>query len=144
MEKAHTTNSPVQTKKIAQGIAEKILEGEYPPVLALEGDLGAGKTTFLQGLAKGLGIKERVLSPTFVIMKKFKIPKSSFNFLYHFDCYRIQEPEEIIKLGFKEIIKDPKNVVAVEWAEKIEDALPGKLLKVKFEFIDEKTRKICF
>ncbi len=144
MGKAHTTNSPAQTKKIAQGVAEKVLKRECPSVLALEGDLGAGKTTFLQGLAKGLGIKEKVLSPTFVIMKKFEIPESSFSFLYHFDCYRIQKPEEITELGFKEIIKDPENIIAVEWAGKIEDILPRKLLKVKFEFIDEKTRKICF
>ena len=106
-------------------------------VLALQGDLGAGKTSFLQGFAKGLGIEEKILSPTFVIMKRFG------NF-YHFDCYRINKPEEILELGFKEIVSNPKNIVAIEWPEKIKKYLPKEAIKIKFKFIDEQTRELTF
>ncbi len=121
---------PGETKTIAQKMA-RIWVGRSPwgrgaLILSLEGDLGGGKTTFLQGFAKGLGIKEKILSPTFVIMRKSKIKnqKSKFNNFYHIDCYRIQKPKEILDLGWKEIIKNPRNIVAVEWAEKISKILP--------------------
>ena len=115
-------------------------------VLGLQGDLGAGKTTFLQGFAKGLGIKEKILSPTFVIYKKFKInivPKNERSFIfwhkyfYHFDCYRINKPEEILELGFREIVSNPKNIVAIEWSKRIKKLLPKNLILIKFRFIDK-------
>ena len=110
-----TSSSPGQTKKIGKELARKILKdplGQKAKVLALAGDLGAGKTTFLQGFAKGLGVKGKINSPTFVIMKRFGT-------FYHLDCCRIQRPEEILDLGWEEIISDPKNIVAVEWPERI-------------------------
>ena len=114
--------------------------------MALEGDLGGGKTTFLQGFAQGLGIKEKILSPTFVIMRKFKIRVDScsdscgFVYFYHVDCYRIQKQKEILDLGWKEIIKNPRNIIAVEWAEKISKILPKKKVKIKFKFVNKNTR----
>lgn len=117
-------------------------------ILALEGDLGGGKTTFLQGFAQGLGIKEKILSPTFVIMRKFKIRVDScsdscgFVYLYHIDCYRIQKQKEILDLGWKEIIKNPQNIIAVEWADRIRKIIPKGTLRFNFEFVDSRTRKI--
>ncbi|GAH10373.1 unnamed protein product [marine sediment metagenome] len=71
----------------------------------------------MQGFSKGLGIKEKILSPTFVIMKKFQVPgKKIVHWFYHIDCYRIRKPKELSDLGFKEIISNPKNIVAIEWA----------------------------
>ena len=113
-------------------------------VLGLEGDLGGGKTTFLQGFAKGLGIKEKILSPTFVLMKRFSIKKnkSGFKDFYHLDCYRIENPKEILSLGFKKIISNSNNIVAIEWADRVKKILPKDILILKFEFINETTRKI--
>lgn len=129
--KIYQTNSAGETRKLGGMLARKISRG----IIALEGNLGSGKTTFIQGFAKGLGIKEKITSPTFVILKNFK------NF-YHIDCYRIQTPEEILSIGFKEIISNPNNIVAIEWPEKIKKILPKNIIKIKFKFIDKNTRKI--
>jgi len=145
MKSEYFTNSPTQTKKLGGVIAKKILQRKARKtanVLGLEGDLGGGKTTFLQGFAKGLGIKEKILSPTFIIIKRFKIKDLRFKNFYHIDCYRIKRPKDILDLGFKKTISDPKNIVAVEWADRIKNILPKNTILVKFEFIDIKRRKI--
>jgi len=138
--------SAFQTKKTGNDLAKKILKSKNQKkakILALEGDLGGGKTTFLQGFAGGLGIKEKILSPTFVLMKKFKITKDKkFKNFYHFDCYRIKNPKEILEIGFKNIISDSQNIVAVEWADRIKKILPKNKILLKFIFINKKNRKI--
>lgn len=141
------TNDSSQTKKLGKSLAKKIIKAKRNRALVfgLKGDLGGGKTTFLQGFGKGLGIKQRVLSPTFVIMKKYKLPNcpiAQLSNFYHIDCYRIQKPKEILDLGFKQIVSDPKNIVAVEWAERIKKILPQNTIWIKFEFIDKNKRKI--
>ena len=126
-------------------LAKEILKAKIKKnsfFLALEGDLGGGKTTFLQGFAKGLGIKQKITSPTFLIMRRFPISGSRFRNFYHFDCYRIKSPSEIFALGFKEVIASPGNIIAVEWAENIRKILPWDIFLIKFGFIDKKTRKI--
>jgi len=149
MKKRIISHSSKETQSFAKKLAKNI--GKYKPkkgalILALEGDLGGGKTTFLQGFAQGLGIKEKILSPTFVIMRKFKIRVDScsdscgFVYFYHVDCYRIQKQKEILDLGWKEIIKNPRNIIAVEWAEKISKILPKKKVKIKFKFVNKNTR----
>ena len=134
-----TTNSAKQTQKLGEKFAQEILlsrtSQKTATVLGLSGNIGGGKTTFLQGFARGLGIKEKILSPTFVIMKRFK------NF-YHIDCYRLKDEKDILELGWKEIISNPKNIVAVEWPEKIQKVLPQNTIYINFKFIDEKTREI--
>jgi len=156
MESIFTTNNPNQTKKLGKLLAKEVLKahlGKRAFVFGLRGDLGGGKTTFLQGFAKGLGVKEKITSPTFVIMRKFEIrnPKSEtnskfkiqkFQTFYHFDCYRIENHKEILDLGFKEILSDPQNIVAIEWADKIKKIIPKETIWLKFEFISAKTRKI--
>jgi tRNA threonylcarbamoyladenosine biosynthesis protein TsaE len=129
-------------KKLAQGflVSRHLEKGAL--VIGLEGDLGGGKTTFVQGFARGLGIKEKILSPTFVILKKFEIPKRKFKTLYHIDCYRFEDLKDILDLGFNEIISNPENIVIIEWANKIKEILPNGTIISKFEFIDEKTREI--
>lgn len=149
MKSKYLTNSPSQTKKLGEILAKEILKikprRKKALVLGLEGDLGGGKTTFLKGFAKGLGIKEKILSPTFIIIRRLKINNltmKQFANFYHIDCYRAQNSKEILDLGFKEIISNPKNIVAIEWAERIKKILPKNTIWIKFEFIDEKTRKI--
>lgn len=114
--------------------------GKKASILGLVGDLGGGKTTFLQGFAKGLGIKEKITSPTFVILKKFQISK--LKTFYHIDCYRIKKPEELLDLNFKKIISSPPNIIAIEWADKIRKIMPKETIWINFDFIDNKTRKI--
>ncbi len=130
------TKSSSETKKLGESLAKEILKTTNSGnafVISLIGDLGSGKTTFLQGFAKGLGIKDKINSPTFVIMKRYK------NF-YDFDCYRIKKSKELLALGFKEIISNPQNIIALEWADQIKDILPKHALIIKFDFIDENTR----
>jgi len=148
MAKEYLTKNADQTKKLGETLAKKILKtrpGKGAFIIGLEGELGGGKTVFLQGLAKGLGIKEEILSPSFIIMQRFRIPTNSPKFVdfYHIDCYRIQRPKEILELGFKKIISHPQNIVAVEWAERIKKILPKKnVFILKFEFINRNRRKI--
>jgi len=140
------TFSPAQTRKFGEVLAKQILKTKQkkkPFVIGLIGDLGGGKTTFLQGFAKGLGIRERILSPTFLILKKFKIPnKKIIHWFYHIDCCRIKNPKEILALGFKEIVKDSQNIVAIEWADRIQKILPKDTLILEFKFFDRNKRKI--
>ncbi len=127
-----------QTQHIATKLAKEILRkpiAEQAVVVALQGDLGSGKTTFVQGLAKGLGIKENITSPTFTIIKRYD------NF-YHIDCYRLDKSEEILELGLKEIISNPKNIIAIEWPERIKKFLPKNTIYYKFKFADKSKREI--
>lgn len=132
------TKSVKETQRTAEFLAEEILKiplKKTAVVLALKGNLGGGKTCFLQGFARGLGIKEKINSPTFVIMKRFK------NF-YHLDCYRIQKPKDILDLGFKKIIDNRKNIIAIEWADKIKAIIPKDALWIKFKHLKGDKRKI--
>jgi len=139
------TNSVLETKKIGSNLAHQILKNKASKqaiVIGLEGELGGGKTSFVQGFAKGLGIKEKILSPTFVIMKRFAIHNLQFTNLYHFDCYRIEKPSELLELGFKKNIQNPNNIVIIEWTDKIKKILPKKIIRVTFDFLTQKKRKI--
>lgn len=150
MKKENITSSSVQTKKLGEKFAKEILKNRSKKksfIIGLEGELGGGKTTFIQGFAKGLGIKEKILSPTFVIIKRFQLNNltiKQFNNFYHIDCYRIERPKELLILGFKEIISNPKNIVVIEWANKIKKIMPKHTFGIKFELIDEKRRRITF
>jgi len=141
MKKVYKTKNIKETQDIAQQLAKKILKKKSTVVIGLQGELGGGKTTFVQGFAKGLGIKEKILSPTFVIFKRFPIKERN---LYHFDCYRVKNEEDILELGFEEIISNPKNIVVIEWASKIKKIMPKDTIWINFKFIDETTRAIDF
>lgn len=138
-----TTNSFKETQKVAEKLVKTLKGGE---VLCLYGDLGHGKTTFVQGLAKGLGVERRVNSPTFIIMrtyeKNIKHVSSHIKFLYHVDLYRINSEQDIIDLGLYDIMNKQDNIVVIEWPEKMGRALPEKRIDIKFEYIDEESRKI--
>lgn len=126
------TKSAEQTQNLGEKIAGDLKSGG---LICLYGDLGSGKTTFVQGLARGLGIKKRILSPTFLIVREYP------NF-YHLDLYRLQKSQEIVDLGFKEMMENPQNVVVIEWAEKAKDLLPQKRIEINFEIVNENERKI--
>lgn len=141
------TKNARETQKVGQFLAEEILKEKrkkYAMVIALEGDLGGGKTTFTQGMIKGLDIGEEATSPTFVILKKYEIPTSGkqLKFFYHIDCYRLNSAQDILDLDFKHIVGNPENLVVIEWAEKIKEILPKDTLWIKFKYLDKDEREI--
>lgn len=143
--KTFLSMSPFQTEKLGRELAKEILKHPLQKgaaVVGLMGDLGGGKTTFLKGFARGLGTKDKILSPTFIILKKFQVPGSEFQWFYHIDCYRIKEPKEILALGFQEIITGPKNIVCVEWADRIKKILPKESILLEFKFKGKNKRGI--
>lgn len=146
MKVCYQTKNPGQTKQLGFRLAKKILKnkpGQKAVVLALVGDLGSGKTTFLQGLAKGLNIKYEIVSPTFIIFRKFKIPNSSFKYFYHFDCYRLKTKKELHKLGWQNLEKLPYNIIAIEWADNVFKKMHPDFILIKFNLVDRSKRKIC-
>lgn len=111
-------------------------------VFALKGDLGSGKTTFVQGFLRGLGIKSKITSPTFLIFKRFKVNNLRFKNAYHIDCYRIKKSKELLDLGLKEILNLSQNIVLIEWSEKIRRALPSNAIWIKFEHGKKEDQRI--
>lgn len=139
----YISKSSVQTLELGKKIG-KLLEAGM--VIALEGDLGGGKTTFTKGIAKGLGIKEEITSPSFTLEKIYQITKNNKQItgLYHFDFYRIDNPLDMVNYELIEAINDPSGVVVVEWAEKIETELPKEKLIIKFHYLGENERELEF
>jgi len=130
------TNSPEKTKELARIFAKGL---KSPTVLALYGKLGSGKTTFIQGLAEGLGIKNRILSPTFVFIRRYSFGKDLK--FYHVDLYRLDSERDMEVIGLKEILEE-NAIIAIEWPEKVAKILPKDLIKIKLETISESKRKI--
>lgn len=111
-------------------------------VILLEGDLGSGKTTFTQALARELGVKNYLTSPTFVLMKKYKVSYPIFKNLVHIDAYRLNSGADLLNLDWAELIANPDNLIVLEWPEKVADLFDGSEHKIKFKFINEETREI--
>lgn len=121
------TKSKFQTQKFSAKMAKHILKkgpGKRASVLALSGDLGAGKTTFTQGFIKALGVKNNVTSPTFLIVRRYELSALPYKNVFHFDLYRIHSIGELAPLHFKKIMSDPQNIVLIEWPERIGKSLP--------------------
>ena len=129
------------TQKLAVKLAKEILPKGYPSVIALYGDLGAGKTTFAQFFARALGVKEKILSPTFLIIKVFELENKNFRTLTHIDTYRMKSARDLLALGLKEIIKNKENITIIEWPEKIEKYLLANTIRIKFEVNSSSKRK---
>ena len=133
------TKNASETKEFGKKFGAGLKGGE---VIALSGDLGAGKTTFVQGLAEGVGIDERIMSPTFLLMREHSIKFGGK--LYHIDLYRLESnvEQEIENLGISDFWSKSENLVVIEWAEKAKETLPSNTTWIKFENIDENIRKI--
>jgi len=136
-----TLRSEAETKKFAKEVLNS-LNGKN--VILLFGELGSGKTTFTQGIAEALGIKERITSPTFVLSRIYKIKLDKlgeFDQLTHFDLYRIKTAEEILDLGLKEYLEDTKTLIVIEWPELVDDMIaPEKKLSLKFSYGEDDMR----
>ena len=119
----YVTNSPAETEALGQRLAERLQPGD---VIAYTGDLGAGKTAFTRGLARGLGITERITSPTFTIVNEYQGGRLP---LFHFDMYRLGSSEELYEIGWEDYLARG-GVCAVEWSEIVADALEEDCIRV--------------
>ena len=130
------THSPEETRNLGKIVGQKIIQ---PLVIALTGDLGSGKTVFVQGLAKGLEVPSDyyITSPTFTLVNEYpgRYP------LVHADLYRLEHIDELEDIGLDELLYD-QAVIAIEWVEKLADNLPASHLSLTFEIIDDGNRKV--
>ena len=134
----YITTSEKETMKLGRDLAKQLQS--VGGVVALVGNLGAGKTTFVQGFAEGLGIKDKILSPSFVLIRQHKIPDSESR-LFHVDLYRLENDKDLTSLGLNEFWSHPGNIVIIEWAEKAKK-LPENTKYITFENLGENKRKI--
>lgn len=125
------------TKQLAQDIITALPATEKAVVIALHGDLGAGKTTFTQQLAAILGVTETVTSPTFVIMKAYQTTHERFERLRHLDAYRIESAEELLLLGWSDWCAEPRTIICIEWAERVASLLPADTIHLTFATVGD-------
>ncbi|MFH1413005.1 MAG: tRNA (adenosine(37)-N6)-threonylcarbamoyltransferase complex ATPase subunit type 1 TsaE [bacterium] len=136
----YVSKSQAQTISWAKKIAKNFKGGE---IFGLQGNLGAGKTVIAKGFALGLGIKENINSPSFVLMKVYPVKGDIKNFV-HVDTYRLSNPDELLNIGLQDYLNDSKSVVVIEWADKIKKILPKQTKYIKIDSKDENTRIINF
>lgn len=123
------TASPEETRDLGRALASALRPGD---VVSLTGDLGAGKTTFVQGAATGLGVTEPVLSPTFTLMRQYRGSPA----VYHFDVYRLERVQDVMDLGFDEVL-DQGGVVFIEWGDAVRALLPRAYLQVELTIAED-------
>lgn len=134
-----SVHSTQETSDLAYKIAERLKPGD---VVALYGDLGSGKTTFVKYLAEALGMDSRVQSPTFVIARKYITEQGRIRILNHVDLYRLIHPREVDDLGLTELFTEDNAVTVIEWPELAEATLPSEVIKIRFRYLDESSRSI--
>lgn len=142
------TNNENETKKQADVILNKIIKNRdknKASVITLSGELGSGKTAFVKGVAEKFKIKERVLSPTYIIERSYKIEnKKNFSTLIHIDAYRLTSDKELCVLNWEENIKNPENIICIEWPENVEGAIPKNSVNIFFTFVSENKRLLKY
>ncbi|MBP9802310.1 tRNA (adenosine(37)-N6)-threonylcarbamoyltransferase complex ATPase subunit type 1 TsaE [Patescibacteria group bacterium] len=132
------SNNLADTEAIAQNLLSNLADKN---ILALSGNLGAGKTTFVKFLASALGVKENITSPTFVLLKVYEIEKQVYKKFVHVDCYRLDGDEDLADVGLQDYVFDKENLVLIEWADKISNLPQDKVLNIKIEILGETSRK---
>lgn len=145
------TQSAKATKEFGEKTATYLTSNQFVKerskdqavILGLSGELGSGKTTFVQGLAQRLGIPYRVLSPTFLVVREYELTKI-YDQLVHIDLYNLQKLAEVKDLGLDQILTTPTNIVVIEWIEKIIPHIRVPVISFQFEFLDITTRKISY
>ncbi len=140
----HFSKSPEETNKIAKDFLNTLESSGHAIVVALQGELGAGKTAFAQEIGKILGVSDNMHSPTFVIEKIYKINWKNFTNLVHVDAYRLEHESELLHLGWDDLIREPENLVLIEWPENVANIMPADAKRISFKFIDDTTREINY
>lgn len=135
----HTTISEKETFSLAKKIAGALRGGE---VIALYGNLGAGKTVFAKGIAAGLGIKKSITSPTFTLMNVYPVKKNNISQLVHIDCYRLKDSTELEAIGADEYLNNPHVVTLIEWAERVKSLLTKDTITVSLDMTKDNHRTI--
>jgi len=129
-----TAKNIKETGKIAKTFLQKILKdknhGGKATIVCLSGNLGAGKTALVKEVAQHLGIKRKIQSPTFVIMKKYLLKNKKHKFLFHLDAYRLKDEKELSYLGWEEIIEDQGHLVFIEWPENVSKIIPARAHRI--------------
>lgn len=111
-------------------------------IIALSGDLGAGKTTLTQSMARVLGVQENIQSPTFVILKRYELHDTSYTSLVHIDAYRLKSGAELQKLNWQEYVSNPSNLIIIEWPENVSDLIPTDAIQIKLTHVSDTERNI--
>ena len=140
----YSSGSREETAKIAKDFLGSLEKGGEATVVALEGELGAGKTAFTQEVGKILGVEENMHSPTFAIEKIYEIDWQGFKNLIHIDAYRLEKDSELEHLGWNEIIQESENLIFIEWPENVRSLIPADAKRIQFKFIDDNTREISY
>ena len=135
----YLTNSSLETKNLGSNFAKQLKSGD---AVLLYGDLGAGKTTFVQGLARGLNITDRILSPTFVLLRTHSVPDNDIKILNHIDLYRIEGKEALDSLGLIETIKESGSITIIEWADRLLDFKHKQGYRIWFKYLGKDKREI--
>ena len=128
----------------ATKLAHELMPKEHAAVVALTGDLGAGKTTFAQAFAKALGVDEHVTSPTYVIEKRYPLTNQKFAHLVHIDAYRLADADELRKLDWESTARDLKNLIIIEWADRVSELIPADAIRISLAYLDEDTRTLTY
>ena len=134
---------PDIARELLAFITEK-KSANHATLVTLSGDLGAGKTTLTQEIAKQLGVTHSVTSPTFVIMKQYPTQNSIWSTLVHIDAYRFQNADELIRLHWEEVLSSSENLIILEWPEMVPSAIPAYAHTVKLTHVSEDIREISF
>jgi len=143
--KEFITKNSKETQKLAGILAKELTSKPRRGgalIIGLEGELGAGKTTFTKGFVRALGIKEKILSPTFVLMKIYQLKNKNYKLLIHIDAYRLKDHRDLFALGIKEILTDSQNIILIEWSDRVEKILPKKYIKIHIDHLSEDKRKV--
>jgi len=133
------SKSEKETEKIAEKLAKKLKGGE---VIGLIGDLGAGKTVFVRGLARGFGIKKPITSPTFVLMKVYKIGNLKIKNFLHVDAYRLKDEKDLIDIGILDWLGKKNTITVIEWADRVKKVLPQSAIKITLKLGKKKEERI--
>lgn len=141
----HITETPKATEKLGEEVAKLISGSKFvvrsrAAAVCLYGELGSGKTVFARGFGRGLGLKQRILSPTFLLMRIYPIEQGGN--LHHLDLYRVNSVQEIKDLGIEEALENEKNIILVEWAERLRELLPKERIDIKFRVMGDRKHEI--
>ncbi|KKS84151.1 MAG: ATP/GTP hydrolase [Candidatus Gottesmanbacteria bacterium GW2011_GWA1_43_11] len=147
-----TTTSAKATQNFGEKIGHSLIKKREveaaelgrATILTLSGELGSGKTTFVQGLAKGLGLTTRLVSPTFVMVKEYPLTNTKFKLFLHLDLYQVQSEADLAGIDWTEILTNPSNLVVIEWPEVIKVLLPKTVQEFLFRVNKDDTHTIAY